>query len=161
MKKLITLLLFTASNMQAQTTISFYVSSKLTTGAEVMFPVHGTDFYIGGGFSGAWDVVKTMPGHISEYDKKQPNQNAFREEWTSIYAVGSTGYLGKIQIKYKAGLAVYNDKVTFNNDYTKIDQITYRPLIGISGMYAIGENYGIELGADTFNGATIGFCAIF
>ncbi len=159
MKKLITLLLFTTA-MKAQTTISFYVSSKLTTGAEVMFPIRGTDYYIGGGFSGAWDVVETLPSHINEYDKKQ-SQNAFREEWCSIYATGSTGYLGKIQIKYKAGLAVYNDKVTFNNDYTKIDQITYRPLIGISGMYAIGENYGIELGADTFNKFTIGFCAIF
>lgn len=160
MKYLLFSLMF-ACSMNAQTTIHFYYAPIVqTTGAEILIPVRNTSISLGGGFSGAWDVVETLPSHINEYDLKQ-GQKAFREEWTSLYATCSFGYFKDFLIKYRGGLAVYNDKVTFNDDYTKIDKVTYRPMIGISAMYSINDDFGIEAGYDTFNKVTIGVAVKF
>lgn len=161
MKKLLLLLLFTVCSYSQNTTIHFYYSSEQLTGAEIMFPVRGTDFYLGGGFSGTWDVKEIVPGNINEYDKRQTITNKDREEWTSLYGVASFGHFGPFLIKYRGGLAVYNDKITFNDKYTKIECVTYRPLIGVSAMYSITDDFGIEFGYDTFNEATIGLTAKF
>lgn len=156
MDKIILFFLFVTIGYSQNTTIHFYYSSEQLTGAEIMIPVRGTDFYLGGGFSGAWDVKEIVPGRINEYDKSQTITNKDREEWCSLYAVGSAGHLGAFLIKYRGGLAVYNDKVTFNDKYTKIECVTYRPLIGVSAMYSITDDFGIEFGYDTFNEATLG-----
>jgi hypothetical protein len=161
MKKLIIILLIIGSTTQAQTTISFYGSTKLTTGAEILVPVGEADFYLGGGFSGAWDVEETVPGHINNYDKNQTVTNKNRESWCSLYATTSFGYLGKFLIKYRGGLAVYNDKVTFNSDYTKVDKVVYKPLLGVTAMYSITKDIGLEGSYDTFNKFAIGFTILF
>lgn len=75
-----------------------------------------------------------------------------QSKWCDIYAVSSFGYIGQVMIKEKAGLAVYTDEHK---------QAYYKPLIGIGAMYQVNKNYGLELGLDTFNKVTIGFCAIF
>jgi len=155
MKKLLLLLLITTFSYSQDTTIHFYGSTKLTTGAEILFSNAGF------GFSGAWDAKDCLPSHINEYDKKQTVTSEIREEWCSIYLVGTVGYFHDILIKARGGLAVYNDKVTFNDNYTKIDKVTYRPLVGISAMYPITEDIGIEAGFDTFNYGTVGFTILF
>jgi hypothetical protein len=155
MKKLLLLLLITTFSYAQDTTIHFYGSTKLTTGAEILFSNYGF------GFSGAWNVKETLPSDINDYDKTQTVTSEIREEWCSLYLVASIGNFHDVLIKARGGLAVYNDKVTFNDDYTKIDQVTYRPLIGISAMYPITEDIGIEAGFDTFNYGTVGFTILF
>jgi len=155
MKKLLLLLLITTYSYSQDTTIHFYGSTKQTTGAEILFSNAGF------GFSGAWKVQETLPSHINDYDRQQTITSEIREEWCSLYLIGSVGDFHNILIKARGGLAVYNDKITFNNDYTKIDKITYRPLVGLSAMYAITEDIGIEAGFDTFNYGTIGFTILF
>jgi len=160
MKYLLFSLMF-ACSMNAQTRIHFYYAPiEQTTGAEVLIPVRNTSISLGGGFSGAWDVVETLPSHINEYDLKQ-GQKAFREEWTSLYATCSFGYFKDFLIKYRGGLAVYQDKVTFNSDYTKLDKIIYLPMIGVSAMYYFDKDFGIEAGFDTFNKLTFGLTVNF
>lgn len=155
MKKLILLLLFTVIAQAQEATIHFYCSSELTTGAEIL--IHKAGF----GFSGAWDVKEVIPGHINEYDLKQTITSEIREQWCSLYLVGRVINFNDILLKARGGIAVYNDKVTFNNSYTKIDKVTYLPLIGISAMYPITDDIGIEAGFDTFNKGTLGFTILF
>jgi hypothetical protein len=159
--KTIILLLLAFTGYSQNTTIHFYYSSEQLTGAEIMFPVRGTDFYLGGGLSGAWNIKEVVTGHINEYDKSQTITNKDREEWCSLYTVCSTGFLRQFLIKYRVGLAVYNEKVTFNDKYTKIKKVNYLPLIGVSAMYSITDDFGIEAGFDIFNKATLGFTVKF
>ena len=153
MKKLIIALLF-ITVAHSQTTIHFYASSKLTTGSECLI-----DGKAGFGFSGAWDVKATIPGRITENQWKQEHTR-FREEWCSLYGTASFGYLGPVLVKYRGGLAVYQDKVDFET-YCKTDRIKYSPMIGISGMYSISDAVGIEIGCDTFNKLTAGITVLF
>jgi len=155
MKKLLLLLLITTFSYSQETTIHFYYGTKQTTGAEILFSNAGF------GFSGAWNVKECLPSHINDYDKKQTITDEVRENWCSIYLIAPIGNFHDISIKFRGGLAVYNDKVTFNDSYTKIDQVTYSPLIGISAMYPITEDIGIEAGFDTFNYGTVGFTILF
>jgi len=145
----------------SQTTIHFYYGTEQTTGAEVLFPVRNSNIYLGGGFSGAWNVKESVPGHISEYDLQQEVTDTRHEAWCSLYVTSSFGYLGPFLIKYRTGLAVYNDKVTFNNDYTKIEKVDYKPLFGVSAMYSLSDDWGVEIGADTFNEFTVGITVKF
>lgn len=154
MKKLILFLLFTVIT-QAQTSLHFYYGTKQTTGAEFLFENAGF------GFSGAWNVKESLPSHINEYDKKQTITSEIREEWCSLYATGYIAETYNIVFKIRGGLAVYNDKVTFNDSYTKIDKVVYRPMIGLSAMLPITKDIGIEAGYDTFNQGTIGFSILF
>jgi len=136
MKYLLFSLMF-ACSMNAQTTIHFYYAPiEQTTGAEVLIPVRNTSISLGGGFSGAWDVHKGSPE---------------KEEWCSLYSTASTGYLGDFLIKYKAGICTY----------IKSEIVSYKPLIGVSAMYSINDYFGVEIGYDTFNKATIGVVAKF
>lgn len=155
MKKLILLLLFTVIAQAQDTTIHFFYGTEQTTGAEILF----TD--AGFGFSGAWDVKDVLPSRINKYDKKQTITNETREQWCSLYLIGKVGEFHDIILKARGGLAVYNDKITFNDKYTKIDKTVYRPLIGISALYPITSDIGIEAGFDTFNYGTIGFTILF
>lgn len=155
MKKLILLLLFTVIAQAQETTIHFYGSSKLTTGVELLIGNAGF------GFSGAWNVKETVPSHINEYDKKQTITSEIREEWCSFYATGYIANFHDAIFKARGGLAVYNDKITFNDSYTKFEKLTFLPLIGISVMYPITEDIGIEAGFDTFNKGTIGLTILF
>lgn len=135
MKTLLTLLLLTTI-AQAQTVISFHYGTSNTAGAELLTPV--TDnFSLGGGFGG----VLT-----------QDRYSGKAEKWCDIYAVSSFGYIVNVMIKEKAGLSVY---------IKDAEKVTYKPLLGIGAMYALNKDYGVEIGADTFNGVTIGFCVIF
>lgn len=120
----------------SQTTIHFYASSEKTTGAELLIPVRNTSISLGGGFSGAWDVHKGSPK---------------REEWCSLYAIGSAGYLCDVMVKYRTGLSTY----------TQSNVVIYKPMIGISGMYSISKDVGLEVGFDTFNKLTLGLTVIF
>lgn len=137
MKKLILIaLLFTIGSHSQNTTIHFYYAPiEKTSGAEVLTPVG--DIWLGGGFSGAWDV-----------------QNNRKERWCSIYTTASFGYLNSVLVKYKAGLC------TFTEGQNR-ETVTYQPMIGISGMYAVSKDYGIEVGYDTFNKVSLGFTVIF
>jgi hypothetical protein len=148
------------------TTIHFYYAQEQTTGGEIMFALRGTESsYLGGGFSGAWDVKEVAPGHINAYDLKQKITREFNEEWCSLYAVGSLGFLGPVLVKYRGGLAVYNHKVDFENDngykYSKLDKAVFKPMAGVSAMYALTKDVGLEVGADTFNKVTLGFTILF
>lgn len=136
MKKLLTILLLSASCYSQNATVSFFYGTQNTLGGEVLAKVND-GFYLGGGYGGVLNIDKTS---------KDP------EKWCNIYAVSSFGYLGDVMVKYRTGLSVYN--------VGRVD-VQYKPLIGISGMYAVSKNYGVEAGLDNFNGLCIGFCAIF
>jgi len=157
MKKLILILL--SIPCFSQTTIHFYYGTEQTTGAEILTPVN--NIWLGGGFSGAWNVKESVPGHINDYDRRQEVTDTRHEAWCSIYATSSFGYIGKFLIKYRTGLAVYNDKVTFNNDYTKIEKVDYKPLFGVSAMYSLNDDWSLEIGADNFNKFTVGLTVKF
>jgi hypothetical protein len=134
----------------------------------MMFNIRGTEsFYLGGGFSGALNQKKSdgsvAYGNITASELQYATKS-LDEEWCSIYGVGSTGFIKNILIKYKGGLSVYNRKITFENGqsiYNKIDKVLYKPLIGIGGMYSINDDFGIEVGFDTFNKFTGGFAVLF
>lgn len=135
MKTLLTLLLL-STIAQAQTVMSFNYGTSNTLGAEILTNV--TDnFSLGGGFGG----VLTQDRYSGRY-----------ERWCDLYAVSSFGYIGNVMIKEKAGLSVYCRDGR---------EVSYKPLIGIGAMYAVSKDYGVEIGADSFNGVTIGFCVIF
>lgn len=138
MKKLILLILanlYTIGNY-SQTTMSFHYGTANTLGAEILTPV--TDFFsLGGGFGG----VLTQ----NRYSGKP-------EKWCDAYLVSSFGYIGNVMIKEKAGLSVYCKNGR---------EVSYKSLIGIGAMYAVSDSYGVEIGCDTFNKLTIGFCVIF
>lgn len=164
--KTLALLLLAFTGYSQNTTIHFYYGSDNNTGAEVMFAIRGTESScIGGGFSGALKQKPVLPGHINEYDLRQKINKSFSEKWCSLYGVGSLGFLGPALIKYKGGLAVYNRKIDFESangyEYTKIDRVEYKPLLGISAMCSITQDIGIEAGFDNFNKATIGFTILF
>ncbi len=139
MKKTLLVAMLVSGLANAQTTtIHFYGATAKTLGAEVMFKLKGTESaYIGGGYSGA----------------TSPERTANHEKWCSLYAVGSLGYLGPLLVKYKAGLA------TFTN--AKIEHVDYRPMAGISVMYTISKDFGLEAGYDSFNNAAVGFTVLF
>jgi len=166
MKKMVYLLVLLGSISYSQeATIHFYGSSKLLLGSEILVHVNDTDsFYLGGGFSGATNVKEVTKGHINEYDQKY-TVNSFNEEWCSIYGTTSFGFFKSVLIKFKGGLGVYNKKVDFKNsngyEYTKIDKVVYQPLLGMSAMYSLTKDIGIEIGVDSFNKATIGFTVLF
>ncbi len=162
MRKIILALLFVNLANAQKTTVHFYYGTANNVGSEIMFHLKGTEStYLGGGFSGAWKQQSVSGKNISEYDKRQLVTQSIREEWCSIYAVGSCGFLGSVLIKYRGGLSVYNDKFQFNEQYWKLDKAVFKPLIGASAMYSITKDYGIEAGIDTFNKVTIGFTANF
>lgn len=165
MKTIILLFLATISYSQTAA-IHFYGSSEQTLGSEVLFLLRNTEScYLGGGFSGALVQKKVMSNGLTEFDKKQAILDTFNEEWCSIYATGSLGFIQALMVKFKAGLGVYNHKIDFvtNNgyEYTKIDRVNYQPMVGISGMYTITKDIGMEIGFDTFNKGTIGFTILF
>ena len=140
MKKvlILTALLLSGWAYSQNTTIHFYGASAKILGGEIMFNIRGTEsLYLGGGFSGA----------------TSPDRTANHEKWCSLYAVGSTGYLGPVMVKYKAGLAAFT-----NADIAKVD---YRPLAGIGAMVALTKDFGLEIGYDTFNNASVGFTVFF
>jgi len=136
--KTLLLILVTSIGYSQNTTVHFYYGTANNAGAEVMFALRGTEStYIGGGYSGALS----------------PDRSVDHEKWCSIYAVGSFGYLGPIMVKYRAGLA------TFTN--FKIVNVDYKPMAGVSAMYTITKDVGLEVGADTFNKVTLGFTILF
>lgn len=160
--KTLALLLLAFTGYSQSTSVHFYYSTEQTTGAELLIAVRGTESaYLGGGFSGAWGVKTSLPTKINEYDKRQTVTDKDREEWCSLYATASFGYLGPVLVKYRAGLAVYNDKVTFNDDYTKIEKVAFKPLIGVSAMYELTKDIGLEVGFDNFNKLTAGITVLF
>ena len=162
MIKTITLLLISISCYSQNTTVHFYYGAKNIAGSEIMFHIKNTEStYLGAAFSGALKQQATMPGDINAYDLKQTVNKSFNEEWCSIYGVGSSGFIKSVLVKYKGGLSVYNKKVEFNNEYYKIEKIVYKPLIGISAMYSVTNDFGLEVGIDTFNIGTIGLTANF
>lgn len=168
MKKLIYLLLVSSICFAQNTTVHFFYGTSQIAGGEMMFNMRGTEsIYLGGGFSGALNQKKSdgkiAYGDISE-SELQYAIKSLDEEWCSIYGIGSTGFIRKVLIKYKAGLSVYNRKITFDNNqlvYNKIDKVLYKPLIGIGAMYSINKDFGIEIGVDTFNKFTGGFAVLF
>lgn len=166
MKKLLLLLIITTVSYSQEATIHFYGSSTKTTGAEILVHLGNTEStYLGGGFSGAWNVKESVKTHINDYDLKQQITKSYNEQWCSLYAVGSAGYLGSTMIKYKAGLSVYNHKIDFKTlngyEYTKIDKVKFDYLVGISAMHYILNDVAIEVGFDTFNKAILGFTILF
>lgn len=136
MKTLLTFLLLSASCYSQQAAVSFFYGTEKTLGAELLVNISDS-FYLGGGFGGAL----------------KPDRTKDNEKWCDIYAVTSFGYIGNVMIKEKAGLS------TFTSDNGKT--VSYKPLIGIGAMYDVTKDLGIEIGADTFNKLTIGFCVIF
>lgn len=162
MIKTLTLLLISISCFGQNTTVHFFYGTNNMAGSEIMFHLKNTaSTYLGAAFSGALKQQPTMQGDINAYDLRQTVNQSFDEEWCSIYGVGSSGFIKSILVKYKGGLSVYNRKVEFNNEYYKVEKIVYKPLIGISAMYAVTEDFGLELGIDTFNLGTIGLTANF
>ena len=176
MKKLSLIILFlTGLNSYSQSaTIHFYYGSNEMLGAEMLFKLRGTEnTYLGGGFSGALNKRKAVgewqSGHITANDLKY--KSGYKsEQWTSIYAKASAGYLGKFLITFKGGLAVYDRKMEFTGEnrttleplyYNKNYEVNYRPMGGIGAMYQVFGDYGIEASYDTFNGATLGFTVVF
>jgi len=142
MKKLLILILFTSITYAQNTTVHFYYGTEKMLGGELMFHIRGTEsFHLGGGFSGTLESTRIRP---------LPNDI----KWCSIYATASLGYFKSILVKYKGGLAVYNSKNTIN-------EVNYKPLVGIGAMYSITKDIGIELGYDTFNQGTVGFTILF
>lgn len=118
--------------------MSFLYGTTHSATAEVLVHVNGTEsFYLGGGFGG----VLTQDRYSGKYEK-----------WCDIYASTSFGYIGDVMVKYKAGLSTY---VKNGKD------VSYKPMAGISAMYGITKDFGIEAGFDTFNKATIGFVVLF
>ena len=78
--------------------------------------------------------------------------------------------LGKLTTKFYENaygafvVASATKKDTFDKDgylYNKIDKVVYKPLVGVSAMYALSNDYGVELGVDTFNKVTVGFTVLF
>lgn len=164
--KTLALLLLAFTGYSQTTTLHFYYSSANNSGAEILTAVRGTESaYLGGGFSGALKQQPVTPGHINAYDLRQTVNRSFSEKWCSLYAVGSFGFLGPVLVKYRGGLAVYNRKVDFETangfTYSKIDRVEYKPLIGVSVMYELTKDVGIEAGFDSFNKATIGLTVLF
>jgi hypothetical protein len=168
MKTLILLLFLTIAQAQ-NTTIHFFYGGSENLGSEILFKIKGTEnTYIGGGFSGALNQRKALGtflvGNISSYDLKQKSLGHLNEQWCSIYATSSFGFLNTVQVKYRLGLAVSNKKAIFessNGKYNKIDREIYEPLIGISFMKEITKDYAIEAGIDNFNKITVGFTVLF
>ena len=169
MKTLLLLLIPILSFSQEEATVHFYYGSAQMLGAEILYhPKNTESFFIGGGFSGALNQRKADGNaeysRITDYDRRQTKIGHLNEQWCSLYVTSSFGFLGSVLVKYKTGLAVYNKKVTFESgtyQYNKIESVLYRPLIGIGAMYSISKDYGIEIGADTFNKITIGITANF
>lgn len=163
MKTLI-LILLSAISYSQNTTIHFYYGTENTAGAEIMFLLRGTDSaFLGGGFSGALKQKQAF-GEINAYDLKQTILSDENESWCSLYLSGSFGFLKTILLKYRGGLAVYNNKITFlsgSYEYTKIDHVVYKPMLGVSAMYSITDDFGIEAGFDTFNKCTVGLTVNF
>lgn len=168
MKTSIYLLLVSGMCYAQTTTVHFFYGTSEIAGSEMTFNIRGTEStYIGGGFSGALNQKKSdgtiAYGHISESEMQYATKS-LNEEWCSIYGVGGTGFIRKVLIKYKAGLSVYNKKITFDNGqiiYNKIDKVLYKPLVGVGAMYEINKDFGVEIGVDTFNKFTGGFAVLF
>lgn len=164
--KTLALLLLAFTGFAQSASVHFYYSSANNAGAEIMFALRGTDSaYLGGGFSGALNQQSVTTGHINAYDLDQTVNRSFSEKWCSLYAVGSLGFLKSVLVKYRGGLAVYNRKVDFETvngfKYSKIDKIEYKPLLGVSTMYALTQDVGLEAGFDTFNKVTLGVTILF
>ncbi len=168
MKKLILLLLLVSSIGYSQnTTMHFYTGSAKTLGGEILFHINNTESsYLGFGFGGAIKDKATgadLTGHINDYDTKY-YVNSVKEPWCSFYTTSSTGFLYMVMIKYKLGLGVYDKKDNFDANgylYNKKEKLLYEPLIGLSAMYDITKDVGVEVGYDTFNKGTIGFTILF
>ncbi len=138
MKKLILLLLFTVIAQAQETTLHFYYGTENTLGAEIITHIEGTEsFYLGGGYGG----VLTQDRTSGKFEK-----------WCNIYTSTSFGYIREVMVKYRAGLAVYNKGR---------EEVSYKPLVGVSAMYSITKDVGIEAGFDTFNYGTVGFTILF
>jgi hypothetical protein len=168
MKKLFLLVLFSTSlySQKATFNISYYTGELV--GIDLMFRVaEGSHKFIGAGFTGATHQRRALgeyvEGDILESDQQYSVDNVY-EEFCSVYAIGSFGYIGRVLTKCKLGVGTYDHIRNYegpNGRYHKKDCRAYIPLVGISAMMPLTESVGIEVGGDCFNGASAGFTFIF
>ena len=164
--KLLVVLLFPIVGFSQQAIQHFYVASQNLMGAEIVIN-NGNDIYFGGGFSGTLKNEFTKGEwagkHISESEMKYSTGIA-KEEWCSIYGIASFGYVNQIMVSYSAGMGLYGQMRNFERngvEYNKNDKLIFVPLVGITGQYAVTNDVGLMLGADTFNGVKIGVSVLF
>lgn len=176
MKKIILYaLLYSGAIYSQDATVHFFYGSNELVGAEVMMEIKedGSQKYLGFGFSGATNQHKAkgklLSGDATDWDRQRFN-NRVHEQWCSLYSVGSLGYFKSLLVKAKLGLGIYNQIDNFKGlnpsnlstyDYHKKTGLSYLPVVGASVMYALTDNYGVEIGGDYFNGASVGFSVIF
>lgn len=169
------LLVFIAFSVHSQEAVQhYYYGSNEMLGADMYFKIRGTEStFLGGGFSGALNKNKAigdwMPGKMQPYEE-QYKTGSTKEQWCSIYLIGSLGYINKFLISYNLGLAVYDLKTNFKGInpstledylYNKNEKVLYEPLYGVNAQYQITKDVGLMTGYDNFNGFKFGASIIF
>lgn len=166
MKKIILGLMFPILGFSQNAIQNYFVASQNLAGAEMVLNT-GNDTFIGGGFSGTLKNSYTKgewAGRTITEEEMKFTTGVAKEEWCSLYAVASFGYLGPIRISYSVGAGLYGQMRNFKtNDYEyhKNDKLIFVPLVGISSQYSITKDIGLSLGVDTFNGVKLGVTVQF
>ena len=170
MKKIITILLVlcTLISYSQEALQHYYYGTNETLGAEMYFQVRNTESsFLGVGFSGTLKNKNTQGQwagkYIQEYER-QYSTGTSKEQWFSLYAIGSLGYVGDILITGNLGVGMYGQMMNFKDGdkvYHKNDRLIFDPIIGVSGQYQITKDFGVIAGYDTFNGVKVGFSIIF
>ena len=162
------LLLFTSIIYGQEAVQHYFYGSNETLGAEMYFKLRNSDSsFLGVGFSGTLKNSKTKGEfagkHIQEYERVLATGIA-KEQWFSLYAIGSLGYVGKVLLSGSLGVGMYGQMMNFTDGqkvYNKNDKLIFDPIIGLNAQYQITKDIGVMTGFDTFNGAKIGFSIIF
>jgi hypothetical protein len=171
MKKLIIMCLLGYTGYSQEMSMHFFYATAQNIGAETLIHIRGTEStYLGGGFSGVLYRTKAdgkyLPGEINDYDMQYAT-NIVSEPWCSLYVTGSLGYYKSLLIKARLGVGVNYIQQNFANPYNepyyynKTRCLEAMPLVGMSAMYPITNDWGVELGVDTFNKVTFGLTVLF
>jgi len=169
MKKIIIVLLLYGGSIysqKAKANFSIFYATGEMVGLELMFETsEGSHKYLGAGFTGALNQRDALGDYVSgSIEANEIPTSRVYEEFCSVYAIGSFGFIGPVLTKCKLGVGMYDRIENFeglNKRYHKKDGTTYFPLVGASIMLPISESVGLELGGDCFNGASAGFTFIF
>ena len=171
MKKIITTLLMSSTliNYSQEAVQHYYYGTNETLGAEMYFQVRNTESsFLGGGFSGTLKNKNTQGrwdgGDITEEEIIEFSTGTSKEQWFSLYVIGSLGYVGKVLITGNLGVGMYGQMMNFkkeNDIYHKNDILIFDPIIGANGQYQITRDLGVIIGYDTFNGVKVGISIIF
>ena len=170
MKKIITTLLLSSTliGYSQEAVQHYYYGTNETLGAEMYFQVRNTESsFLGGGFSGTLKNKNTQgrwAGKDITDNERQYSTGTSKEQWFSLYVIGSLGYVGKVLITGNLGVGMYGQMMNFkkeNDIYHKNDILIFDPIIGANGQYQITRDLGVIIGYDTFNGVKVGISIIF